>query len=331
VHAAPRPRLIRTRLIRPRLTLPKRRPRRTPSPTPTPTPAPEAKTTTRATAHPLSDAVAIPIWIVTTVRLVAAWCLAYALGLSGLQEQHDQGHLYDQFRENLAEATVPIGGAIAAGTPVALLQLPVAGAHKLVVVEGTSSSDLREGPGHRRDTPLPGQAGVAVVFGRGATFGAPFRNVSDLPAGADLTVTTGQGVFHYKVDRVRRPGDPLPPVLAPTSSRLTLVSATGSGWRSGWTASRMVYVDASLVGKVQPTPAGRPTAVSSAEQAMHINRSALMPLVLWLQLLVVAAIAVAWARERWGRWQTWLVGTPVLLAALWGASSSASGLLPNLF
>jgi sortase A len=284
-----------------------------------------------AAARTLSDGFAITLWIVTAVSLLAAWGVLYAVGLSGVQEQRSQGRLYDELRAHLADATVPVGGTIATGTPVALLQLPVSGASKLVVVEGTSSTTLRSGPGHRRDTPLPGQAGVSVLFGKGATFGAPFRNISGLRAGAGITVTTGQGVFHYTVDRVRRPGDPLPPALATNTSRITLVSATGSGWRSGWTANQMVYVDATLRGAVQPTPGGRPTAVSSAEQAMHWDRSALTPLVLWLQLFALAAIAVAWARVRWSHWQTWLVGTPILLAALWGASTSASALLANLF
>jgi sortase A len=37
-----------------------------------------------------------------------------------------------------------------------------------------------------------------------------------------------------------------------------------------------------------------------------------------------------WSRVRWGRWQTWLLGGPLLLAALWGVSTTAIQLLPNL-
>ena len=33
-------------------------------------------------------------------------------------------------------------------------------------MEGTSSGTLMSGPGHRRDTPFPGQAGVSVIVGR---------------------------------------------------------------------------------------------------------------------------------------------------------------------
>jgi hypothetical protein len=52
--------------------------------------------------------------------------------------------------------------------------------------------------------------------------------------------------------------------------------------------------------------------------------------VLWLQALLLAAVAAAWATARWGGPQTWLAGSPVVLAALWGASESAAQLLPNL-
>ena len=37
------------------------------------------------------------------------------------------------------------------------MQIPAIGLHDVVIVEGTDSGDLRDGPGHRRDTPLPGQ------------------------------------------------------------------------------------------------------------------------------------------------------------------------------
>jgi sortase A len=63
---------------------------------------------------------------------------------------------------------------------------------------------------------------------------------------------------------------------------------------------------------------------------MQSDTSELIFLVLWLQLLVIGVVGVAWASVRWGRWQSWLVGMPVILAALWGATSSVSLLLPNL-
>jgi hypothetical protein len=56
----------------------------------------------------------------------------------------------------------------------------------------------------------------------------------------------------------------------------------------------------------------------------------LTPLVLWLQVLVAAAVGATWAQARWGGAQTWLVGLPVLLLAVWEVADSAMQLLPNL-
>ena len=60
------------------------------------------------------------------------------------------------------------------GEPVALLSIPRLGISQ-VVVEGTASGDTLAGPGHLRDTVLPGQVGTSVVYGRAATYGAPVR------------------------------------------------------------------------------------------------------------------------------------------------------------
>ena len=288
-------------------------------------PVPSAKP--RRPAHP--NAV-LARWVVVAVSLLAAWSVAYALGLSSLQESRDQPALYASFREQLADPQSQPTGAIVPGTPVALLQSSAGGIGDLVVVEGTSAGDLQSGPGHRRDTALPGQAGVSVILGRSATFGAPFADITTLRPGEIVTATTAQGAFRYRVDGVRRAGDPLPAPLVAGAGRLTLVTSQATGWRSGWAPSGTVYVDATLQGAAVATPPGRPASVPLAESPMQGDRGVLMPLVLWLQALLLAGLAVAWARLRWGRWQTWLVGGPLLLAALWGASATAIQLLPNL-
>lgn len=267
---------------------------------------------------------------VAGVSLLAVWFVLYALFFSRLQEQRSQSRLYDEFREQLAAATAPLGGVINAGSPVALLDAPGGGVTDEVVVEGTGPADLVNGPGHLSDTPLPGQAGVTVLFGRSATYGAPFAQVTHLQPGNPITVTTGQGTFRYLVDQVRRAGDPLPSPLSATQSRLTLVTTEGGGWRSGWAPQRVVYVDATLHGRVQPAPAGRPTAIPPSAEPMGNDTSTLVLVVLWLQALLLTVGGMAFALRRWGRWQVWIVGLPVVLAVLWGASGAVTLLLPNL-
>jgi sortase A len=137
-------------------------------------------------------------------------------------------------------------------------------------------------------------------------------------------------VVTYVVDRVRRPGDPLPPALEPGKGRLVLGSAEGSGWRGGFAPSAVVYVDASLQGAAQPSPGGRPSGVPPAEAPMGMSTQPLLPLVFWLQGLLLAIVATIWLRSRWGRWQTWAVAFPVLLALGIAASAPAAQLLPNL-
>ena len=109
--------------------------------------------------------------------------------------------LYATFR-GLLDPSSPnapwIGGKIPAGAPVALINAPAAGLHRVVVVEGTSAGDLLAGPGHLPNTVLPGQAGNSVLLGRAATAGAPFAHVADLRAHDVVTVRTGQGTFHYR-------------------------------------------------------------------------------------------------------------------------------------
>jgi sortase A len=272
----------------------------------------------------------VAAWTLAAFSVVLGWSVFYALAVSSLQADHSQGVLYSKLREQLAAQTAPFGGQIAPGSPVALLTMKTAGLRDSVVVEGTASRDLTSGPGHRRDSPMPGQAGVSVLYGRSTMFGAPFSSIASARAGDAITVTTGQGQFTYLVQDVRRAGDPFPPPLASGGGRLTLVTAESNGWQSGWAASHAVYVDAALTGNAVATPPGRLSGVPKAETALQGDPSSLFTLVLWLPVLALGALAVVWGMDRWGRWQTWLVGVPVILAGLWGVSQTAVQLLPNL-
>lgn len=298
----------------------------------TPKSEPAAGTARHTVDHrELPLGLAVVLSTIGGVALLAFWFVLHLFFLSALQEHGSQARLYAHFRASLAEATAPLGGTIRAGSPVALLQARSGGLRKLVVVEGTTSTQLESGPGHLVDTPLPGQAGVSVIFGRSVTFGGPFGNITSMKPGDVITVTTGQGVFQYRVDRVRGPGSPLPPASAGNSSRLTLVTSASSGWRSGWAPDHAVYVDATMVGgQVQPTPSGQPTALTQASLPMRGNTGSLVGLVFWLEALLLVCAAIAWTWARWGRSATWIAGVPLLLAILWGASDAAAQLLPNL-
>jgi sortase A len=272
----------------------------------------------------------VAISVLTSISALAVWCLLFGFGLSAVEEWGSQARLHDAFRARLAAQTLPTGGTIAHGLPVAEIRAPVAGAHDVVVVEGTSSRDLQAGPGHLPGSAVPGEAGTAVVFGRAQTYGAPFGEISRLHPGTTFTVIDVFGSLTFRVEGHRRPGDPLPAALPPSGARLTLVSATSSGLHSGWAPTKPIYVDAALVGKAQPVSGTPPKTISSADLVMHTDRDALGPLVEWLFALAVVATGLEWARARWGRWQTIIVGAPVVIAALWGATDAGMGLLPNV-
>ena len=143
----------------------------------------------------------------TMVAIVCLWVVGQLLFLSSFAENRSQELLYREFRVAVASATASIGPTTPVGDPVATLRIPRIGVFQ-VVVEGTASGDTLAGPGHLRKTVLPGQAGTSVVFGRAATYGAPFRDLGKLRPGDDIDVVMAQGEVHFKVVNVRRAGDP---------------------------------------------------------------------------------------------------------------------------
>ena len=151
---------------------------------------------------PRVGVLSVGLAVIMTLSVVVVFFGLFAFGFSGLQEQRSQHLLYDNFRGVLDPASPvspPLGGDIPAGTAVALLSSPAAGLEKVVVVEGTTSGDLLSGPGHLPNSPLPGQAGDAIVMGKSLTAGAPFAHVSGLQKGARVVVRTGQGLFTFVV------------------------------------------------------------------------------------------------------------------------------------
>lgn len=282
-------------------------------------------------ATPLSQRhLRAPRLLASEILLVAgaaiAWALIYVLFLSSFSAGHAQKGLYDRLRSELAGGTAPLQAPIALGDPVALLDAPSLGIHRLVAVEGTRPAQLAQGPGHVLGSVLPGQVGTSVLYGRAVSFGGPFRHLTAARAGDHIDVTTGEGTFHYLVDDVRRPGDPVPAPPASGGSRLTLVTAAGSALAP----SSTFYVDATLSGTAQP--AGTVAATDPAGGAFASDHSAgtLALLALALELLALTVAVIVWGRHRWSPIAAWVAGVPMLLASLWLVSDLASRLLPNL-
>jgi LPXTG-site transpeptidase (sortase) family protein len=210
---------------------------------------------------------------------------------------------------------------------VAILEIPRIGVRE-VVGEGTTGRDLMSGPGHRRDTVLPGQAGTSVVMGRRAGYGAPFARLAELVSGDIVLVTTGQGKHVFSVLGVRQAGSPIPSRSGQGTGQMTLVTADGPPFMP----TDVLRADAALKSAIQPTPAQIPArALPGSEKVMAGDASALVPLVLWTVLLVISAFGVVWVRERVGHWHAWVIGLPVfMILGLTVADHAAATLLPNL-
>ncbi|MFY0407771.1 sortase domain-bontaining protein [Solicola sp. PLA-1-18] len=266
--------------------------------------------------------------VVTMVALVCLWSAAQMLVLGSLAHDRAQTLAYDALRTDLASATAPVGPVVPVGTPVALVTAPAIDLQE-VVTEGTASGDLLGGPGHRRDTVLPGQQGISVVYGRGATYGAPFGRIGDLRRGDRLDVVAGQGSVSYTVLGVRRAGDPLPAAPASGTARLTLVSAEGTGRLTSIDSGSAVYVDAEAT-KGFPAPSGRAPSVPDSERAMAADPAALPLLALALGALTAVCVAVAAATARWSTALVWVLAAPVAMALAWFTTDVVMRLLPNL-
>ncbi len=243
----------------------------------------------------------------TAVTIVSVLLLGFAahLGLvSHLMHSRAQETGYDELRATLARATTPVGqldfrgDLVEPGTPMALLEIPALGLSE-VVREGTSSEVLTMGPGHRRDTVLPGQPGASVLMGRNFAYGGPFAEIDRLVAGTGHPGDDGPGQHRYEVVKVRRAGSLQLAPLGANEGRLTLVSADGP-W---FMPSGVIRVDAELVSEPQPRPTRviPSNALPEAEQVMNNDRTALIPLVFWAQALFLAAAAMVLALAKWGQ------------------------------
>ncbi len=282
---------------------------------------------------PLSLRLQLVRAILVLVLVLSVTLVVQLMIVSRLQHSASQGRAFDSFRGKLAQGTAPIAALDEAGLPlpmgtgVAYLEIPSLDLDE-VVLEGTSSSVLFDGVGHRRDTPLPGQVGTSVLLGRRAAYGGPLSDLGDLRKGDPIRVTTGQGEFSFAVIGTRRDGDPQPPPLARNGARLTLVTAAGTPFMP----NGVFYVDADIVGTATGgTPRSIPAAaLPMSERAMGTDNSTLWALALWLQALIVLSVGVVWAWHRWSRPATWIVFLPPLALVGLAASGELSRLLPNL-
>ena len=88
------------------------------------------------------------------------------------------------------------------GDAIGRIEIPTIGVRDYVV-EGTDLENLRKGPGHYPDTPLPGDRGTVAIAGHRTTYGAPFRRIDELDRGQEIAVDMPYGRYVYRVERTK--------------------------------------------------------------------------------------------------------------------------------
>jgi sortase A len=258
------------------------------------------------------------------IAVAIAAFLVFEFGFSSLPAARSQRLLLTQFR-GLADQgpASTLQWQPKLGQPIGILSIPRLGVDS-VVVEGTSSSDTEQGPGHFAGSPLPGRPGNSVIAGRRSSFGAVFSHIADLRNGDEIQVATGVGTFTYVVSghAIIRPDD-LDALNATTDNRLTLMTSDPK-----YRASGRLVVTASLLG-LPAAQAQRPIVVIPQDQVGLTGEPwALAPLLLWIELLVVTLVGALWLRRRSLPRVAWLYATPLVMALMWASFLAINRLLP---
>lgn len=113
-----------------------------------------------------------------------------------------------------------------AGSAVGRIRIAAIDA-SFVVVKGTGSSELQNGPGIYPETNFPGVPGTTAIAGHRTTYLAPFRHIDELHKGEPIVLEMPYARFTYRVveSRVVLPTDVS--VLDPAGySRLVLSACT---------------------------------------------------------------------------------------------------------
>ena len=88
------------------------------------------------------------------------------------------------------------------GDAIARIRIPRLDVN-LVVVNGTSVSDLRRGPGRHLETYMPGEHELVYIAGHRTTYGAPFGDINELQPGDAITLELPYATIVYRVTRHR--------------------------------------------------------------------------------------------------------------------------------
>jgi sortase A len=287
--------------------------------------------------------------VLITAGVLILLFVAYQLWGTGIRTAQAQNELEDDFTEILEHAdtttsttaspgdtttttvsdpgTAPPLEPVAEGEATARIEIPKIGLNK-IVVEGISLPDLKKGPGHYPQTPLPGQQGNAAIAGHRTTYGAPFNRIDELDPGDEIVITTVQGEFTYVVSET----------LIVTPDRVDVLDDKGdnrltlSACHPKYSARQRIVVVAMLAPDEQPLPrptravdTPAPTPVDSIDGGGTDNT----PAIFWGSVCALIWIAAWLVGRKWRKWPSYLIGFPFFMVALFFFFEEFSRLLPS--
>ncbi|TMR06748.1 sortase [Actinomadura soli] len=262
----------------------------------------------------------------------AAYSLAFAHVTYERQQRAMLAELSADFRESAAVAAAAVAGDrdLAAtpgrGEPVALLEIPKTGVRE-VVVQATGTRELRTAVGHYRPSPMPGQAGNAVLAGHRNLYGRPFARLGSLRPGDTVLVTTQEGRFTYTVEFAQTAPTGAQDFLSQGTfvNRLTLLTTAprGKGGRFA-VVSRLKGGPAAL--RIKDS-----TGIKTDELGLARDSSGWWPSLGWGVLMLGALVVTAILYRSWRRPSTYLLTMPVLLALALLWFESLARLIPSTF
>ena len=244
------------------------------------------------------------------------------------------------------------------GEALGTIEIPDIGLERNIV-EGIRRDDLRQGPGHYPDSPLPGQPGNVAIAGHRSTYGEPFRDLHLLQPGDLIKVSTFLGESFYQVmphtdDDGNEVGhfivDPIQTEVLDDygDNRLTLTAC--HPYRS---ARQRIIVTAQLVSapqEVLPTLSPERLAEltgedgadgleedaiagveeNALEESLGWNWEERTPTLLWGAASLVVVLAALLAARRWRRWLVYVGAAPVFALTLFFCFVHLDRMLPAL-
>ena len=222
--------------------------------------------------------------ILITLGLLMFAFVGYQLWGTGIQTAQAQNRLEDEFRAKLESTTTttaatttttttvvtdsttvpgettttvatttvattipiaPTADPVLDGESIARLRIPRLGLD-WQVVEGVTVADLKDGPGHFRETVMPGQLGNSAIAGHRTSNGHPFLELDQLEVGDLIEITTLVGAYTYAVTEslVVKPSEyaAVIPTIDPTVATIALITCDPA-----YTARNRLVVRATLV------------------------------------------------------------------------------------